>query len=189
MGGYQQNKRFYGFHFSLISVRMCIIIVRAGSQSVIELSDNSYIAVSWPKYIYQTTRVQVVPVRRHLVLIILNKAMWPMFPRGGSTITGRSWAVTSWQFIYPPIWYRVCGLITWQTVKGVRVTNYEIYYPFRSFPFYELMHHLVSRGNKPPLILIKCPRVLLIMSWGNNIQGDDCHLIVSRDKVFLTAHP
>ena len=58
MEGYQQNKRFYGFlaiNCSAISVLMHIIImyIIVGLQSVFEHSDNSYIAVSRPKYVEQ----------------------------------------------------------------------------------------------------------------------------------------
>ena len=58
MEGYQQNKWFCGFlaiNCSALSVRIPVIImhVMVGSQSVLESMDNSYIAISRPKYVEQ----------------------------------------------------------------------------------------------------------------------------------------
>ena len=55
---HQQNKLFYGFvaiNCSAISEHMRIVIMHVivGSQSVIDHSSNSYIAVSRPKYVKQ----------------------------------------------------------------------------------------------------------------------------------------
>ena len=89
---------------SVFSVSMHIIIMHVtfGSQNVFERSDTIYNIIAVLTEVCWTMRVQVVlvmPVHWHLVIITQMTMLWPMFPFGGSTISGRrKGAVMLWLF-------------------------------------------------------------------------------------------
>ena len=121
---------FLAINCSAISVHIIIHII-VGSQSIFVHSDNSCLSTK----VCRTLRVQVVqvvPIRRHLVVITQIKAFWPR--------SGRS---TSWQFIdvynyiiinfYTHPSYGFGGLITWQ--------HCACYFQSETCKFVILIHH------------------------------------------------